>query len=74
MRKLILLLMALFTMLVWSSALADTSGNPDTSTPMSEPRLSDAYWYAHAAGIMHSLVKSNANLTYADVVSLLKLK
>jgi hypothetical protein len=74
MRKLIPMLMAIFTILVWSSAFADTTSNPDNSTPRHKAGVSDAYWYAHAAGIMHSLVKGNANLTYADVVSLIKSK
>jgi hypothetical protein len=57
MRKLIPMLMAIFTILVWSSAFADTTSNPDNSTPRHKAGVSDAYWYAHAAGIMHSFGK-----------------
>ena len=74
MRILLLVLMSIFTILLGSSAFADTTSSPDKSTSKNEVGLSDAYYYAHAAGIMHSLVKSDARLTYADVVSLIKSK
>jgi hypothetical protein len=74
MRKILLILMTISTLLVCPFAFADTASSPSKSVSRSAPGTSGAYWYAHAAGIMHLLLKQNPKLTYAQVVSLIKSK
>ena len=66
--------MTLSTILVCPSAFADTTSTPYKSVSRSGAEKSDAYWYVHAAGIMHLLLEQNAKVTYADVVRLIKSK
>lgn len=66
--------MTISTLLVCPFAFADTASNPNKSVTRSAPGKSGAYWYAHAAGIIHLLLKQNARLSYAQAVSLIKSK
>ena len=72
MRKLILVLTTLFTIFVWSLAFANTNSNSEKSPPKSDTEISDAYYHAHAAGIMSYFIKRGSKLSYADVLRLIK--
>lgn len=72
MRKLALVVMILSSILLWSSAFADTTSNSERSISRSDKEKSDAYYYAHAAGMMSFVIKGASKLTFADVVSQIK--
>jgi hypothetical protein len=72
MGKLILVLTTFFCIFGWSSAFADTNSSSEKSPPKSDTEISDAYYYAHAAGIMSHYIKYDSGVSYVDVLRLIK--
>ena len=72
MRKLIFVLITFSTILLCSSAFADTNSRSETSVSKSDTELSRAYYHAHAAGMMSLVIRGGSKLTFADVLRLIR--